>query len=100
MPPLGLKEIIIKKRMSFSPEFVRSLIKHISIYPVGCFVLLNSGKTAKVIKTNRGNPVRLVARILFDSKGYPAKRQIVDLAANPLFSINACMLPAGMKPIR
>jgi hypothetical protein len=55
VPPLGLKEIIIKKRMSFSPEFVRSLIKHISI---------------------------------------------VDLAANPLFSINACVLPAGMKPIR
>ncbi|HCK99092.1 MAG TPA: hypothetical protein DHW42_03175, partial [Candidatus Marinimicrobia bacterium] len=61
---------------------------------------VNSGETAKVIKTNRGNPVRPVVRILYDSKGYPAKQQNVDLTANPLFSINACVPPPGMKPIR
>lgn len=100
VPPLGLKEIITQKGTSFSPELVRHLIEHISIYPVGCFVLLNSGETAKVIETNRENPVRPVVRILYDSKGYHAKRQIVDLTANPLFSINACVPPPGIKPVR
>lgn len=100
IPPLGLKEIMDQKGTSFPIKLVKSLIENISIYPAGCFVELNSGEIAKVIKINDRNPIRPVIRILYDSRGYAAKKQIIDLSTNLLLRIERCVPPPGMKQIK
>ena len=91
IPPKGLQEIIKQKGTSFSLKLVKALIEHISIYPVGCYVKLNTGEIAKVIKTKKENPVRPVVEIQYDDKGNRITPKIIDLGDDYLFNIVRCV---------
>jgi len=99
IPPLGIQDLIKQEGKRFSRPLMKALIETISLYPAGCYVKLNSGEIAKVIKTNRSMPTRPQVKIMFDAKGQAAKPQIIDLVQNNLIAIRTCIPPPGMQKI-
>jgi hypothetical protein len=69
---------------SLNPNAVRKLIEAFSIYPIGCFVKLNTGEQAKVVDTNRKDILRPVVAVLVDAFGKPYKEPFaLDLSKEP-----------------
>ncbi|MBN2602450.1 MAG: HD domain-containing protein [Candidatus Marinimicrobia bacterium] len=99
IPPLGIQDLIKQEGKRFSRPLMKALIESISIYPVGCYVKLNSGEIAKVFKTNPHLPTRPQVKVLFDAKGQSTSRQVVDLAQENLITIKTCIPPPGMRRI-
>ena len=99
VPPVGIQELVRQEGKRFSRPLMKALIETISLYPTGCYVKLNSGEIAKVIKTNKHIPTRPQVKILFDASRQRAKQQILDLAMNNLAFIETCIPPPGMRKI-
>ncbi len=67
----------------FDYNIVRSFIEHITIYPPGTCVLLNSGEKAIVVDVNKKYPTRPIVRILADGEGQiPTVPVEIDLTKN------------------
>ncbi len=67
----------------FDYNIVRSFIEHITIYPPGTCVLLNSGEKAIVVDVNKKYPNRPIVRILADGEGQiPTVPVEIDLTKN------------------
>lgn len=96
IPPLGLQELIKQEGKSFSKPLVKTLIESISLFPVGCYVKLNSGEIAKVIRTNPRYPNRPEVKILFDTAGRRTKPRQINLADDNLIYIQQCTPLPGM----
>jgi len=60
---VGIQELVKEEGNCFSKPLIKALIETISLYPVGCYVRLNSGEIARVIKTNKKYPVRPTIKI-------------------------------------
>lgn len=73
----------------FDYEIVRKMIEHISIYPLGTYVLLSTGEIAIVVDTNKKYPNRPVIRLIKDANGdfYNSLKEI-DLTGNNNILIN------------
>jgi len=99
VPPVGIQELIKQEGKRFSNKLMKALIETISLYPVGCFVHLNTGEIATVVKTNKHFPSRPQVRIMYDKYRQKAKRQIVDLAQNNLLVIEKCIPSPKMQRI-
>ena len=99
IPPVGIQELIKQEGQRFSNKLMKALIETISLYPVGCFVHLNTGEIATVVKTNKHFPSRPQVRIMYDKYRQKAKRQIVDLAQNNLLVIEKCIPSPKMQRI-
>jgi HD-GYP domain-containing protein (c-di-GMP phosphodiesterase class II) len=96
IPPQGIQELIKQEGNRFSRPVLKTLLETISLYPVGCYVELNSGELAKVIKTNPRLPVRPVIRILTKQGKFTDQPQVFDLAENSLITITKCVPPPSM----
>ena len=99
IPPQGIQELIKQEGTRFPRQLIKTLVETISLYPSGCFVQLNSGEVARVIKTNPKLPTRPVVRILTDPQGHSSSPEIINLAENPLMTITMCIPPPGMTRI-
>lgn len=67
----------------FDYNIVRKFIEHITIYPPGTCVLLNSGEKAIVVDVNKRYPNRPIIRILFDKEGQPPTEPVeIDMTKN------------------
>ena len=60
----AVEEILIDAGKKFDAELVRIFLSSVAIYPTGCMVKLNTGKSAIVIRQNADNPTRPVIRIV------------------------------------
>jgi len=96
IPPLGLQELIKQEGKSFSKPIMKALIESISLFPAGCYVKLNSGEIAKVIRTNPKYPNRPEVEILFDNSGRRTKPRQVNLSHDNLIYIQRCTALPGM----
>ncbi|MDD3438489.1 MAG: HD-GYP domain-containing protein [Clostridiaceae bacterium] len=73
----------------FDYNIVRSFIEHITIYPPGTCVLLNSGEKAIVVDVNKKYPNRPIVRILADGEGQiPTVPVEIDLTKNNVLLIS------------
>lgn len=67
---------------------IRSLLEHITIYPVGTVVILNTGARGVVIKINANCPTRPVVQVVFDALGRRVTTTyVIDLFETPDVSI-------------
>jgi len=98
VPPQGLSQILTQEGNSFPKKLVRTLVEQISIYPVGCYVLLSTGETGRVIKTNPRTPSRPTIKILYDRKGLKQAPEIMDLNTDYLMKIEKCVPIPASKP--
>ena len=80
-PHRALREILASLNSLFEPEIIKALVEKISIYPLGSFVKLSNGETAKVISSNFTSPLRPVVVVVLDEYGRHLKKsRTEDLA--------------------
>ena len=75
----------------FARKALKILIKHVGIYPVGTFVLLNTQEIAEVARANDNFPLRPVVNVLYVSEGKLALLRTVDLLSNPSLYITGTL---------
>lgn len=91
MPKEVIQELL-KTRHGFEGKLIKTLIEEVGIFPVGCFVRLNTKEIGMVIKINRECLTRPVIEIIIDSYGERLKQpRQVDLADNPNLHIKDCL---------
>ncbi len=80
IPNEAMKIILAKGRNHFAPEFLRALVAHIAIYPIGSLVMLNTGEIAQVTGVNPEHPFRPKLKVLFDcERNQQTKARRLDL---------------------
>lgn len=81
-PHEAVKELLkINTTMFFEPRILKVFINRIGLYPVGCWVELNTGEIGKVIFSNEDSPLRPKVNIVFspEKKKLPQSR-LMDLS--------------------
>ena len=83
-PHAALDKVIKMAQMGFLDQaLVKSLLRYLSIYPIGTFLELSSGRMGRVVEANPEEPTRPILSVLRNEKGNPMPmRQILqaDLA--------------------
>ena len=65
-PHEAIKELLnMNTAMLFKTRILKVLIDRIGLYPVGCWVELNTGEIGKVISSNEDSPLRPKVNIIF-----------------------------------
>ncbi|MBI4436014.1 MAG: HD-GYP domain-containing protein [Candidatus Omnitrophica bacterium] len=67
LPFEALKEVLKGKEL-FDPRVLKVFIQQITIYPVGTWVELSTGKEGEVVMTSPDFPLRPTIKVLFDSQ--------------------------------
>ena len=65
----AMKSMLQEVSTKYDQELLRVFLSALSIYPLGSYVLLNSGEVGLVVKPNRGKPLRPYVKVLFDHRG-------------------------------
>lgn len=68
-PHLAMKKIIEQAKDSFSGRILKSMIGQMGIYPIDCWVRLNTDEVGMVVDANEGSPLRPIIEIIIDSHG-------------------------------
>jgi len=68
-PVDAMKRIRDEMSSYFNPEIIKLFFNHLSIYPLGSFVKLSSGETAKIVKVNETSIIRPTVMIVLDEEG-------------------------------
>ncbi len=90
-PDEAMKLIAYSMGSQFKPDLIRvlkTLLKELSVYPVGSFVQLNTKEIAQVIKVNRNFPILPIVDVYLDGSGRrPSEVKRINLAQEPLIHI-------------
>lgn len=70
--------LILSKKVNeaFNPEYFRTFVKILGIYPIGSIVRLDTNEIAIVTKINLEEPDRPIVKLLFNSDGIPLKTPV------------------------
>jgi HD-GYP domain-containing protein (c-di-GMP phosphodiesterase class II) len=68
-PLLAIQKIMNEGNEAFDPKVLKAFINEISMYPVGSYVMLNTGQIAQVMSVNKNRPVRPLVKILTTNDG-------------------------------
>lgn len=68
-PVDALRKMRGEMKDCFHPEIIKLFFNHLSVYPLGSFVKLNSHETAKIVAMNPGFIMRPVVAIVLDEEG-------------------------------
>ena len=71
-PQMALDKVIKMGQMNFlDPGIIKSLLRYLSIYPIGTYVELASGRMGRVVAAHPDDHTRPVISILRNEKGQP-----------------------------
>ena len=86
-------ELIAGFRESAFPEdVVKAFLKEITLYPEGCYVLLNNRWICEVVAINRDNALRPDVRVVIDHLGRKDEAgKVIRLIDNPIYYIEDCV---------
>jgi len=71
-PQMALDKVIKMGQMNFlDPVLIRNLLRYLSVYPIGTYVELASGRMGRVVAAHPEDPTRPVISILRNEKGQP-----------------------------
>ena len=91
LPRDAIRLLIKNHKKSFDPAILKALIDAISLYPVGCFVQLNTGEVGQVVSVNPRLPLRPKVEIRFNRQGDEIPAREVDLRNQPTLMVRRCM---------
>lgn len=87
LPYEAMKEIL-KNKALFEPRFLKILIAELGIYPVGSWAELNTGEAGKVVRVNKGFPLRPTVNVIFGPDGRKLEEvKSIDLTKHPTLYI-------------
>lgn len=75
----AMKELMFNQNNQYDAVVLKALLYSLSMYPVGSFVFLSSGKVAEVIDVNPQNPRNPIVRLLTDN----AENQTIQTGTAP-----------------
>ena len=88
IPTNAIKFIVEEAKGLFPSKIRRVFLNQISLFPVNTYVRLNNRSIARVLSTNKNQPLRPTVELLYDSGGNKVlKREVIRLAENPLLYI-------------
>ncbi|UCC38721.1 MAG: HD-GYP domain-containing protein [Candidatus Aminicenantes bacterium] len=91
-PYEGVKMIVEQAGTFFESRLVKVFLTFITPYPLGSFVLINNNEIGRVVKINKGLPLRPLVEIYYDSEGKPPdKPKNIDLAKSPVLYIEKAL---------
>jgi len=104
VPHDALVKLMEMKDTFFPARIVQTLVNEISMFPVGSYVLLNTGVIGKVVAINRSQPLRPLVQVLYNADGTPMlEPAVIDLNARPLLYVSKPIqddeLPAEPSPL-
>lgn len=81
-PHEAIKELLtMNSAMLFETRILKVLINRVGLYPVGCWVELNTGEIGKVISSNEDSPLRPKVNIIFSrDKEKLSQIELMDLS--------------------
>lgn len=91
LPRDAIRLLIKNHKKTFDPAILKALIDAISLYPVGCYVQLNTGEVGQVISVNPRLPLRPKVEIRFNRHGEEIPAREVDLRNQPTLMVRSCM---------
>jgi HD-GYP domain-containing protein (c-di-GMP phosphodiesterase class II) len=80
-PHAALDKVIKMAQMNFlDANLVKALLRYVSVYPIGSFVELSSGRLCRVVEAHVEDPTRPIVSVLRNEKGQPLPmRQILQV---------------------
>jgi HD-GYP domain-containing protein (c-di-GMP phosphodiesterase class II) len=98
LPDKAIQQILDNEGGSFDPHFVKTMLRCISIFPVGSWVRISTGEIGEVVRTNADTPMRPVINIVFDrSKNRLEETRILDLSKQFLIHVEHCIDPSEIE---
>lgn len=64
----------------YDRTLVKTFLRAVSLYPVGCLVKLSNGQVARVVHSNHDTPRQPVVRPVLDADGHQVQPDTIDLA--------------------
>jgi HD-GYP domain-containing protein (c-di-GMP phosphodiesterase class II) len=85
----ALNEIIDMRNKLFDPRLIKTLIRIVSIFPLGSLVKLNNGAVGRVVGANRLYPTRPLIEVYLDPRGRKVSPSyLLNLAEEPMLNIS------------
>ena len=85
----ALNEIIDMRNKLFDPRLIKSLIRIVSIFPLGSLVKLNNGAVGRVVGANRLYPTRPLIEVHLDPRGRKVSPSyLLNLAEEPMLNLS------------
>ena len=83
----AIRDMVINHSELYDPQLLKALIESVTLYPVGCFVELNTGEVGQVIHVHNNSPLRPIVSITMNSDGGSISERIIDLKKQPSLMI-------------
>ncbi|MBD3379937.1 MAG: HD domain-containing protein [Candidatus Omnitrophica bacterium] len=92
LPDAAVQDILDEEGGAYDQHFLKAILRHISIFPVGSWVQISSGEIGNVIKVNEDTPMRPVINVVFsrDRKKLEDHR-VLDLSKQLLIHVERCV---------
>lgn len=90
LPYDAMAHVMQASSSTLDPDVVRAFVRYLSIYPIGSFVLLNTGEIGVVLASNEFSPVRPVVKVFRDVKGEVFRNpKVADLSEDRRYIVSA-----------
>ncbi len=101
LPDRAIQGILDSESNGYDPHFMKAMLRHISIFPVGSWVKISSGDIGMVIKTNEDTPMRPVISVVMsrDRNRFEEPRMI-DLSKQFLIHVLECIDPREIEGLQ
>lgn len=85
-------EAIEELKTLFSVKILKAFLTQLTMYPLGCYVKLNSNVIGRVIAVNPDSPLQPIIEPVCDSKGRASEPgQVTNLSQEPFLHIVECL---------
>jgi HD-GYP domain-containing protein (c-di-GMP phosphodiesterase class II) len=90
LPYDAMAHVMQASTSTLDPDVVRAFVRYMSVYPIGSFVLLNTGEIGVVLAANEFSPVRPVVKVFRDVKGEVFRNpRVADLSEDRRYIVSA-----------
>lgn len=98
--PLEALQLLLTNKRQFKYSLIKTLIERIGVFPVGCFVELNTKEIGQVTRVNRLAPLRPVVEIISNPSGKElTETKNIDLVSCPTVCIRKTLIKSELETL-
>ncbi|MGB2630625.1 MAG: HD domain-containing phosphohydrolase [Candidatus Omnitrophota bacterium] len=92
LPDKAIQQILDNESAKYDRHFLKTLLRSISIFPVGSWVKISSGEIGNVVRISEDTPMRPAIKICYNREGYPLpESRMLDLSKQLLIHVERCI---------